>query len=72
MDVRSRTVASGCNQRGVILTCFVNGRKRFRAVPTSSDNAVAQPTVGDLPAGTQPTTVIAHKTRIAFDTRSID
>lgn len=25
-----------CRKRGVILTCYVNGRKRFRAVPLSS------------------------------------
>ena len=24
-----------CHKRGVVLTCYVNGRKRFRAVPLS-------------------------------------
>ncbi|MFH1416910.1 MAG: hypothetical protein ABII12_01295 [Planctomycetota bacterium] len=28
-----------CHESGVILTCYVNGRKRFRAVPADGDGS---------------------------------
>jgi len=49
MGIRIRTTTGVCNQRGVILTCYVNGRKRFRAVPTDVERLTAEPTVGDAP-----------------------
>lgn len=33
------TQAESCRKHGVILTCFVDGRKRFRAVPVQPGDA---------------------------------
>lgn len=34
-----------CTKRGVILTCYVDGKKRFRAMPVEADRATAPPTL---------------------------
>ncbi len=34
-----------CTKRGVILTCYVDGKKRFRALAVDADRPTAPPTV---------------------------
>ncbi|QOJ04108.1 MAG: hypothetical protein HRU71_11710 [Planctomycetia bacterium] len=36
-----RTQPESCRKHGVILTCFVDGRKRFRAVPVHPESPEA-------------------------------
>ncbi len=42
----TRNGTPSCVQRGLILTCYVNGRKRFRAVPATLEAPADRPTVG--------------------------
>ena len=41
-----------CHKRGVVLTCYVNGRKRFRAVPLDVTGEITLPNAGFAPRRT--------------------
>ena len=48
-----------CTLHGLILTCFVNGRKRFRALPLQSINPQPASPAAQIPATQTP---VADKT----------
>lgn len=48
-----------CTKRGVILTCYVDGKKRFRALAVDNDRPTAPPTVDASAAPTHRATNVS-------------